>query len=371
MKKRLLIVGRIDSTYIQQLGKHLKEYLDVYLLDITNFKYLKFNDKNEILFEIKLKKSTFLLFLFFQLIKIAKKIFEFIKNEKKFDFVHYHYVKYEYLFLYKLINTLGKKVFVTVWGSDFFHNKFKYLFVNFYKNIDNISFTKNSLLNDFKNYFKIYINYNLVRMGLEQLEYIDNITNSDLNNFKELINYQENEIVILVGSSAQQLENQWVVLEFIKNKLDILNNYNIHFILPLSYGGKINKKILELKQDLTKYFNCTIIDNFLSYKELACLRIISDIYINNRNNDQFAAAMIEHFYAGSVVMHGSWLDYPLNEMGVHYYKYSNENEFIEKLSYILKNIEQEKKLNIANKNIFNNLYKWDNIIHKWIELYKD
>lgn len=370
-KKKLLLIGRLDSTYIQQLGKHLKEYLDVYLFDITNFIFLKFEDNNKVIFEIKAKKSKFLHILFFQRIKIAKNIIDFIKNDYKYGFVHYQYVKYEYLFLYKQINNLGKKVFVTVWGSDFHSNPIKFLFKKFYKKANSICFAKESMKNDFIEYFKLKSNYKLIDMGLEQLDYIERITSKDLEEFKELVNYQKEEIIITVGSSASKNENQISILNILLNNKELLNKFKIHIILPLTYGGNVSNELNKKINDISCDFKITKLEYFLSYETLAALRLSTDIYINNRNNDQFAAAMIEHFYAGSVVMHGSWLDYPLNEMGVHYYKYSNENEFIEKLSYILKNIEQEKKLNIANKNIFNNLYKWDNIIHKWIELYKD
>jgi hypothetical protein len=115
-----------------------------------------------------------------------------------------------------------------------------------------------------------------------------------------------------------------------------------------------------------------ILDSHLSDKEVAALRIASDIMISVPSSDQMTASMLETLYAGGIVITGEWLPYDLlDENKIAYIRIKRHEELTRKIeSLILSLVNGENPLETTqNKQIIKELFKWEVVLQDWINIY--
>jgi glycosyltransferase involved in cell wall biosynthesis len=107
-------------------------------------------------------------------------------------------------------------------------------------------------------------------------------------------------------------------------------------------------------------------------REVAFLRLSSDIMIQVQNTDSFSSSMREHLYAGNVVITGDWLPYEtLDKKGCFMLKVSDVDLVGEKLVYAINNLDSLKKRCQGNPEIIWELSSWENNIDSWCNLYDE
>jgi len=163
---------------------------------------------------------------------------------------------------------------------------------------------------------------------------IDQVDNDeDISFFKEQLNLSHDKKLILVGHNANAFNNHLAILEQISK---LKNKEKIIIILPFTYGNNNPEYAAKVesfcKEVSIKYI---MLNKYLSIKELALLRVCTDIMIQMPESDAQSAAMIETLYAGNIVITGSWLPYGnLRRSNIRYY----ETEDFNKLPDLLDNI---------------------------------
>ena len=86
-----------------------------------------------------------------------------------------------------------------------------------------------------------------------------------------------------------------------------------------------------------------IFTNRLNNDELAEMRLLSDIVINTQVTDAFSSSLIEHIYAGGILMAGDWLPYSvLTDVGISYIPINFLN-LKDELIHVIQNIKTEKQ----------------------------
>ncbi|MDK2840467.1 MAG: hypothetical protein PWQ83_2059 [Thermosipho sp. (in: thermotogales)] len=218
----------------------------------------------------------------------------------------------------------------------------------------------------------------IVKYFMLDTEKIDLIDNNDIEVFKNKFGIPLNNKIITISYSAAPRHRQNKILDILGllNK-DIIDRENIIFILPMTYGSKEWLELIRKKVLKHKFRNRIILlEEYLSDKDIATLRKITDIFINLPTQDSFSATMMEHLYAGSVVITGSWLPYDeLFNSGAKILKITDFNlkGLNEILLDVINNLSIYKKENIKNKEIIKKVVfssNWTDIFEEGLEIWK-
>jgi hypothetical protein len=380
MPKILFLVRSISQFKTQRrdidfiIENLIKNGFEVHIYDPKQKLLMDINNKLIIDYSIfpKILNKTKLYYLlnFLVLIKFS------IKNKGKYDIVQINYVREEYLILPNLINKLGKKLVITLFGTDINKRSFiKNNFTKLYKLANEIICTNISFGEKANQYVKgnIILNkINVFSFPQDHFSYYRNFQYDDKIKAKIKMKIPIDKICVIIGANSTSNEQH----EKIINQLKSINKYSqYYFVFPLSNRlGKKNdrEKMLEeyIKEKLLN-FNYKIIFDFISYEDMAQLRLASDIYLNLRLKDQFAATMLESNLSYTNIITGSWLPYEdysrkvkLNFIDT----IENLNDQIEKITTINQN---EIKINLKNNREAVILNYDNNIIEKWMNFYSN
>ena len=126
------------SGYTDLLAKRL--ILDGHSLDVYDFRKRKLMNINDKVLITYFKNFNLLDKTPFRLLtNFIAFIYFCLNSKKKYDVVHILYVRAEFLFTYFFINKIGKKIIISIFGSDINqHYKFKKFFTKIYYKADYI-----------------------------------------------------------------------------------------------------------------------------------------------------------------------------------------------------------------------------------------
>lgn len=377
---KVLLVGDKDHVFIYNLVKWLrKTNKSIKSIDVISRKRTKNNtDKyySNIFCYEPFNVSVLFLRRFYK--EKSKNIYfkkKIKKIEKNYDLIHIHYVEHRLVenadFIAK--NITGRLV-VTVWGSDFYRsNEYsRKRMLPIFKRADKISFENPEMMEEFKLYYSLKFGLNfdklcVVRFGLAPLEQLKLL---DLNRkeCKSKINIPPTAVSICIGYNASMGQQHLTILDSIEKIIGKLNK-EIYVILPLTYGGnkdyfgQITDKLNSLS------YNVKVFTGFLSNYDVAVIRKATDYFINLQITDQLSGSMLEHIYAGNVIITGSWLPYNiLNELGVEIVKIDEVGQIGEKVYELIQSEEHFKNEPKNSKKIYQFSY-WGNCIKEWNNLY--
>ncbi len=296
-----------------------------------------------------------------------------IKISKRFDLIDVHYYSTFYDSIIPKLKEQGKKIKVTVWGSDFFRvdAKRREEQRRIYNTVERIQFGTPQVSTEFLKVFpecksKIEIGH----FGNNKLTSIDKqLSDSAIKKCKKQFNIQENKIVLTCGTNASEGHRHLLLLDEIAN-LAPATKSKFFIVLPMNYGGtpeyisKVEEKVRSIG---VPYL---LLTDFLSNDEFAKIVVISDIILTIQITDSFSAAIQEYLYAGNYLLAGNWLPYDIfTENGIDYRRItlSSIKEGIEET---ITNFIQIKSKNAGNRAKIHNLSAWDSVINKWIIIYK-
>ena len=376
--KRILFIGNAHHQLIFNMVKWLKYKDPEIRVDIINTKYNKDKELpsyyNEIYnYSIPEKLN---LTPFFGKVAHIRNIKKFIRESPyTYQAVHFHFARTIYSSLIRELRKKTQKIVVTVWGSDFNAvSRFtKKRLRKLFNQADIVSLSNETMMVKFLNYYN-WENKNskfkIVKIGLEPLEYLQKKTFVK-NDCKEKLNLPIDRIIISLGYNGSPNQQHIKIISALKNNTDLSEWKNkLFFVVPVTYGAtkEYLRKVEVAITDLG--FPFILYKSFLSEKEIACLRLHTDILIQLQRNDQFSGSMQEHIYAGGVVITGSWLPYtPLSNEGVYFRSIDNANKVVDELLFVLMNLETEKEKCKNNKNKIYQISSWKANIDKWIDLY--
>lgn len=294
---------------------------------------------------------------------------------KKYDVIELHYVALFHKALINCYKRLSKCIVAVLWGSDIFR-----LSVNMYPPMrefllkcDKINCGTEPMYAKVKE----IVGEDLLgkqishcRFGLDLLNDINLIKRNKFSKTKlaDILcvdKFNDKIRVITIGSNASAGQQHLKIIQSL-----ISHHYkDVIFLFPLTYG-KNDAYINEIKHALEKmkqpYFLFT---EFMPPKQLAALRLISDIFVQLQITDALSGAMQEHMYAESIVITGSWLPYGILKENMVYFETIDRIEQIgDKVSECINNYQKKKKLCVPNPDAIWKLAGWENCIDSWLEL---
>lgn len=412
-KIKVLILGNSQSNFLNQLYSQIKKrdnsfdffvnnYWDLSKGEV-NFLTLPYNSffdfKNQPISKWKHLKSFvqfsctrfFWKIIFFEisqnsnLRKIKDIILDFSKAKYRakeyidplqMDLIHFHFCVPQNLQEIFFINP-KTKIICSFWGSDLL--RFTGVSNVFYvgralKRANSITIQTlelaEILYSKYGRNFKMKTEILRFNLGIEILEEIDlNRGNEKLiNQFKERYKIPLDKTQISLGHNSFSENNHLLMIDEIR-KLPKKISDNLVFVLHLGYGGEINyiKKLIELALH-EQNIELIVINQFFDAKEIALLRLSTELFIHMPTTDALSAAMTEVLYAGNIVITGAWLPYGiLKRNGIFFYEIEEFYELKPMLISILKNSSALKKYH--NRELIRNFLLPGVTTPKWIQLF--
>lgn len=334
-------------------------------------------------FSLNNHKRPFLLSLFtpFMIIpKIRGALIKFLniiiitKLSRSYQIMDIHYFGSNYDKLIEVFLSNGKKVKITIWGSDFYraNHERRQIQRGFYHKVDTISIGTLQMKNDFLQvYPECEEKIRLAKFGISQFDIIDELQlNGYASNYKKELGLPDDKIIITCGANGSEGHQHALIFEsLLKLPVDIKNK--IFLVVPMSYGGspeykkKINEKLSQLDLPFKQFVTS------LPIEDVCKVRIVSDIAITIQKTDAFSAAVQEHIYSGGILIAGEWLPYSiLTDSGIYYIQTGLDN-LTETIGKCIIDLQSEKQKCISNKPKMEKISSWKSTINDWKKIYEE
>lgn len=306
-------------------------------------------------------------------LKYMKTAFLELSKLGTFDVCHIHFASHYICPSIFILRKNFKKINISFWGSDLYRANalVRLMYRPLITASSAISFITVDMLEYFKKYFNresILSKCTLLDFGNLFFQDIDEIsTTSNMTPFYERLHLDCNKMTITIGYCWRSQMRQYEAIERI---IPVLDKNKIQLAVP-AYGMPASEK-----ERLQKLLNPTgikyaIYDYFMGVDEVPALRMISDIFIHPQTTDALSNAMIEHIYAGSVVLNGEWLNYKIfDDNKVYYIKFKSMEMLSSVLSQVFQDIEEHTLKAQNNRAIVKTFTSWEYWAPKWLELYK-
>ncbi len=295
-----------------------------------------------------------------------------------YDFIHIHYIE-DILIrdAQYFVKKLKCKLIVSIWGSDFLRasNSKKQQMLPILKFAAKITIANSVAKESFLEYYSSNIPSTkviLCRFFIEPLAVLKKVMDKTTKTESKLFFDFSKKIVITIGYNASKMQQHLEILSAIESngELDIYKE-DIEFVLPLTYPQ--NTAYIQEIEKFTKdsKFKYRLLTNFMSNEEVSYLRIASDVMIQLQTTDMLSASMLEHMYANNIVITGSWLPYrDLKEWGLVYKEVEEVKGIGSKLHQVVADYKAILLKTEVNNKVLEQNYNRDEIISKWVDLYK-
>jgi len=231
-------------------------------------------------------------------------------------------------------------------------------------------FTSESTRNEFIDFYgKEWMDkIRVLNFGCSGLDSLDDLKSENKKESKQRLGIPVNSLGIACGYSSDPRQNHMEMINSILKVRDVLPQ-DVFLVFPMTYGAQEYSLQIEsyLKKTTLHY---KIFNQFLDAYDIARIRKVSDIMINIQDTDQLSCSMLEHMYAGGVIITGGWLPYDiLTAKGAFLTTINSIRDVGAELLTIIHKIDDLQKLSIPNKSIVDQMERWDRNIKSWAEFF--
>lgn len=370
----ILFVGATTSTFSANMAWKLNQYEEITIDAI--FSSNRINEKQNYLD----KYAHIFFYKFYNSIKIPK-INGFLNTLmliirlltlKKYDIIHLQLIAPSMLYLMPFLKYKSNKIVSTVWGSDLdlCQN------ISYFKSVLNYSDLITCETENFKKRLEIVLNnpkkkIRTLPFSQQIVDELDSLKGIRKQQAKINLGIPPGKIVIVCGTNLRKMQHHIEIVDEINlvkekfNKPVIVLIQMTYGFVDLEYLNCIEKKLTSIGLDYI------ILSKSLTDKEVAMLRMASDILVQIQDHDQLSSAMMETLYAKNIIVTGSWLPYTvLDTEGVCYFKVDNISELGEILLKCVNNYEQLCLNTNKNQKIIGDIIHHNTFVKKWMNTYK-
>lgn len=383
MGTRILVIGRSDIIFIKRLLQNIhklgRENLEIVLFDNRH----QSDDvcDNDIPYDVhglQMNKRCKVLFRIPILRIFLRMLFEYttLKNllkQSRYDAINIQELPFYSWIYVKCAHKYGVKAILTPIGSDALRVK-RWTFRLLQKGFDQADYVTITTDSGFAK--KVIERFSIDRNKVRDLSYGSDAI-SEINRMKghysreelaQILNIPYSDFYICCGYNAYRAQNHADMLRAIADNVEKLpKGYKV--IFPLGYGiGETIRKEMELEN--TRYgLDIVFLMDYLSPKEVAALRLITDLFIHIQNTDAHCFTMREFLLADTQVINGQWLSYPeLEQYGVPYHVCESKETLKNLLASFFKGelppIECPTDLKRSMQQ-----NSWDCVAERWVDFY--
>ena len=248
-----------------------------------------------------------------------------IVNDRKYDLAVIHYMPSDSQRLISICHAAGVKVLLFPWGSEVLRvtpklsRKLKNAFeTSDFIRGDNEQF-KQSLIKKYPTINSThFVPLTYASPGISMIDSLKNrLTKEEMAN---ALNLPKDRYYIICGYNAGKGQQHKAIIERIAKIQKFLpDNYLLLF--PVTSGQKYGIKSIEIKSWCDSFgLRHLCLNSYLTDYQMACLHLISDLFIHVQVTDLANSFIMESVYAGTKVINGSWLHYSdLERYGKPYY----------------------------------------------------
>lgn len=308
----------------------------------------------------------------------SKKVFRRIID--KYDFIDFQSFPSSQTELAEYCISAGKEYMISFWGSDALRADEDEL-MRKKKSLDGAKYIKlnKQIAEIITNFYKerYGVDYSMkykgaidgVTNGNKDIFLLDALTESDIND-RELLFKGDNasKLLVTIGYNGSPKQNHVRVVEIL-SRLPKDMKSKIHLVLPMTYVTPTGYKENIMNAVSESGITYTILDKYLSNKEVCVLRKLTDIFIMLQETDGFAGSVRSHLYCQNVCLIAEWLDYPMAENGV-YYESVNWDNLLDAFTRVISDYEAHRAKCLPNKEKMLPFMTWDKYIDYMCKLYK-
>ena len=386
MKKKILIVSGGTSKHIRRFLHNLSAVCGE-TISFDLYAYAKFDNEDICDLEAKKVYTTKAGSLIRKLIRLPKIGIVFsimaqchtlssILKKNHYNLVNIHQLPfYSYCFV-RIAHQNNIQVMLTPWGSDVLRVSKIYI-PSLRKAFDIAQLVSGDLTVGFTQ--KVMKIFSIQKEKIVNLGYGSDVISSILalkgkftrEQLENKLGIPKAEYYITIGYNANRSQRHLTILRAIVNNKDILPpNYGL--IIPLTYGTDkdlIIKKVRKICEE--ENLNAVLLTHYLTTEQVACLRLITDLFIHIQPTDAYNASLQESLLAGAQCINGKWLEYPtLETHGIPYHICENLETLSMLIGEIVQNKVTPKTLHPETETLIIE-QAWDKKIKKWVEFYQN
>ena len=296
--------------------------------------------------------------------------------EKKYrnlygEIVNIQFVVWQYIFLLPFLRKHFGRIVLSYWGSDILRVRKKVLQreKRLLDRADTITFISEDMKVRFEEIFgkKYERKIRKIDFGSEILDCIDALSDEDVRDFRQKYGITEDKKCLVIGYNRnREQQHSGVIRSIIRSDTDL---NDILIVFPWTYGRDDPGYMGEIESLVSGKYNYLFLRDDLTTEEVACLRRISDVFVQTQTTDALSSSMLETIYAEKDVITGRWLHYDeLNRAGVQLHYVNSVDDVGSVIREVLTNpfSDQTKK---HNKEIIREMCGWENRIRDWLDLY--
>ena len=301
-----------------------------------------------------------------------RKSFRVLMRKKKYDFIVFHSVQNDTDCLVMEAKCSKSKVVVFPWGSDVLraseslkkHIQQCFAKADFIRG-DNEDFIQR-VLEVYPNIApKKFVN---ITYASPAITYIDRFRNCSKDELITKLPLPPNHFYIVCGYSANKGQQHKKIIDQIATVKDKLPK-NYLLVFPISYGKDYGISRQEIEGwCMDSQLPCCCLDKYLSDSQMACLHLITDLFIHLQVTDLANSYIMEAVYAGTKIINGSWLHYPiLEEYGTPYILCDKIEDLPEKLCSVIE-LNNE---GVIDKGLLESLshQTWPSVARCWVDFF--
>ncbi len=361
MEKVLIVFGPTSQVHlVSRLLEEMRNFgLCINAFNSTEWRFIDNNDDIPFFFKIL---RPFLTNRYFKVLfqRLFLKIL-LLSISARYDLVDIHYFSAEYI---SFLKSLTKPFKITIWGSDFYRmsadeakNK-----IVCYEKASMIQCETNTGKRDLIGYLPSIENkIRVCNFGIDIIDDIERIVGQ---------NRLSSKYVVTCGYNGSKGQQHLKMIEALNSlPLDIKNRITAFF--PLTYGLERSYRTQLIEALHNVDYEYKVFETRLSDEELARLRIESDIALNIQITDSLSSSLLQHLFAGSIVIVGDWLPYEIYDENKFFYLTTSIQSLSSTLEDCILNIDNYKEKAKDNRERVRLLSSWSVVAKKQISIYKE
>ena len=252
-------------------------------------------------------------------------IYKILEAYGTFDVCHIHSLNEGSILLGKIVGKFCKRMISNYWGSDWMRadESIRFRQEELLRISDYIVSDSKDICSQINKFFlgEFDQSVRFIRFKTPVIEEIrqGHVTEHEKRRFVEKYQIGCGKIILVCGYNGNPAHQHLAVFDALEQLPDTVKA-SIFIVIPATYGGT-EQYICELNERLKNSgIQSLVIKDYLSELEVACLRSVTDIFINMQKTDAYSGTILEYTYLNKIVINGNWLNYSDLEKAGAFYK---------------------------------------------------